>query len=110
MRKQFGSQHDDAQQAGGFDALSALDALYKLEVNDNIMALRQRRRRERLSRSMAQWAAYWPFALGIMVSFLAPQMREFVEPFRPWGMWICFPMVALTMRPEMHLSSSLETF
>ena len=56
MRKRFDSQLDDAPQSSGFDALTAIDTLYKLEVNDNIMALQQRRRKERLSRSLEQWS------------------------------------------------------
>ncbi len=46
-------------------------------------------------------------ALGILISMVAPQMREFVEPYRPWGLWVSFPMVALTMRPEMNLGSHI---
>ena len=84
-----------------------IDALYNLEMKANILALRQERRRARLHRSIAQWVEYWPVGIGILISLFAPQMREFVEPFRPWGLWVSFPMVALSTRPEIYMGSHI---
>ena len=96
------AQSEDIPQSNGSDALQVIDALYNLEMQANLMALQHQRRKERVSRSLSEWAEYWPMALGIVVSLFAPQLREFVEPYRPWGLWVSFPMVALTMRPEMN--------
>lgn len=101
------AESEDIPQASGSDALQAIDALYNLEMRANLMALQHQRRKERVSRSLSEWADYWPMALGILVSLFAPQLREFVEPYRPWGLWVSFPMVALTLRPEMNFSSEI---
>jgi hypothetical protein len=107
MPKRFGTQSDDAPQGNGSAALAAIDALYDLEMKSNLLALRQQRRTERLHRSLAQWSEYWPMAVGILISCFAPQIREFVEPYRPWGLWVSFPMVALFIRPEVYLGSKI---
>ena len=112
MPRRFGSQPEDGPEpanTGSSDALTAIDALYNLEMQANLLALRHQRRKERVQRSLAQWAEYWPMALGMLISVFAPQMREFVEAYRPWGLWVSFPMVAITMRPELHMSSAVAT-
>jgi len=107
MPNRFGKQSDDAPQGNQSAALEAIDALYNLEMKANLMALRQQRRSARLHRSLAQWSEYWPVALGILVSFFAPQLREFVEPYRPWGLWVSFPMVAISIRPEIYMGTKM---
>jgi hypothetical protein len=107
MRFGTKSGPENTSQSSGSDAVAAIDALYSLEMKANFLALRQQRRAERVQRSMAQWSAYWPVAVGIMVSFFAPQMRAFVEPYRPWGLWVSFPMVALAARPEVYMGSKM---
>jgi hypothetical protein len=37
-------------------------------------------------------------------------MREFVEAYRPWGLWLSFPMVALAIRPEVHMGSTMAAY
>lgn len=103
----FGSQPDEAPPVNNASALDAIDALYNLEMQSNLLYLRQQRRRERVNKSLTEWAAYWPVALGILVSCFTPQLREFVEQYRPWGLWISFPMVALALRPEVYLGSKM---
>ena len=93
----------------GSDAFSAIDALYNLEMEANIATIRQRQRSVRFHKSMVQWAAYWPVAVGVLVSYFAPQIREIVDPIRPWGMWVAFPMVALASRPEIHMGTKMAT-
>ena len=109
MPMRFGTKSgfDAGAQGNSSDALRTIDALYNLEMKANIAALRQQQRSTRLHTSMAQWSEYWPVALGILVSFFAPQLRELVEPYRPWGLWVGFPMVALSSRPEVYLGSQL---
>jgi hypothetical protein len=91
----------------GSDGLRMVEALYTLEMNANIAALRQQRRNARLNRAMTQWFSYWPVAVGILISFIAPLLRDFVEPYRPWGLWVTFPMVALSLRPEVYMGSMI---
>lgn len=103
----IGPQPDDAPPVNNASALEAIDALYHMEMQANLMSLRTQRRRDRLNKSMAEWATYWPMALGILVSCFTPQLREFVEQYRPWGLWISFPMVALAIRPEVYFGSKM---
>lgn len=103
----FGPQSDDAPPANNASTLEAIDALYHLEMQANLMSIRHQRRRDRLQRSLDEWSAYWPVAMGIFVSLFAPQIRDLVEPFRPWGLWVSFPMVALAIRPEVYLGSKM---
>ena len=107
MPRRFGTQSDDTTPNNSSTALEAIDALYNLEMKANLVALRQQRRVTRLQRSLAQWTEYWPLAIGILASFLAPQLRAFVEPYRPWGLWISFPMVALSIRPEIYMGTKM---
>ena len=108
MSTTFGPQPEEAETVIHRAAtLEAIDALYNLEMQANILALRDQRRRSRLQRSLEQWVDYWPMALGILISLAAPQIREFVEPYRPWGLWVSFPMVALSMRPEVYFGSKV---
>jgi hypothetical protein len=110
MPNLFGSQSGDAPQGNNSSALEAIDALYKLEMNANILALRQQQRKARLERSLGQWASYWPVALGMVISIFAPQIRDFADLFRPWGLWVTFPMVALSIRPEIYMGSTVASF
>jgi hypothetical protein len=107
MQKLFGPQSDDSEQGNKSLALEMIDALYNLEMRANIMALRQEQRKARLQRSLGQWAEYWPMAVGILISVIAPQIREVADTLKPWGLWVSFPMVALFTRPEVHLSGRL---
>jgi hypothetical protein len=110
MQKLFGIPSDDADQGGGSDAFRVIDALYDLEMKSNILALRQERQRARFHKSMAQWAEYWPVCVGILISLIAPQLREFVDAYRPWGLWVSFPMVALSIRPEIYMGSKMAAY
>ena len=92
-------------QINGCDALRVIEALYDLELQANIAVIREEQRDERRHRSLAEWSSYWPVALGILGSFFAPQLREFVDGFRPWGLWGSFPLVALSLQPEMRMGS-----
>jgi hypothetical protein len=107
MPNRIGTESDDAPQGNGSVAMDAIDALYNLEMKANLVALRQQRRVSRLQRSLAQWSEYWPVAVGILISFIAPQIREFVEPYRPWGLWVSFPMVAISIRPEIYMGTKM---
>ena len=108
--KRIGTESDDVPQGNGSVAMDAIDALYNLEMKANLVALRQQRRVSRLQRSLAQWTEYWPVAVGILISFIAPQIREFVEPYRPWGLWVSFPMVAISIRPEIYMGTKMAAF
>lgn len=100
--KQSG-QNSPSAQVSHSAALEAIDALYKQETQANIAALRERRRRARVDHSLKASVEYWPVAVGIALSFFAPELRVLVEPFGQWGMWVVFPFVALAHRPEVYM-------
>ncbi len=98
---------DAGAQSSRSAALEAIDALYKQETRANIKALRERRRQARLERSLAHWTDYWPVAVGVVISFFAPQMRDMLSPFQQWGTWLVFPFVALAQRPEVYMGDKM---
>lgn len=102
----FGSSTQDSHSS----ALRAIDALYEREIQANMAALTEQRQRARRHRSAAVWAEYWPFAIGIAISCFVPQMREFIDPFRPWGMWILFPFASIATRPEVIMGSQMAAY
>jgi hypothetical protein len=50
----------------------------------------------------------WPILVGILLASFAPMMRDLLENFKPWGMWLVFPFVSLSERPELHLGDELR--
>lgn len=95
------------QQNSGSVGRKAIDALYEQELETNLAALQENRRKNRRHRSIRDWTEYWPLAVGIVLSVLTPQLRLLIEPYRPWGEWIVFPFAALLNRPEMNLKGDL---
>ena len=49
----------------------------------------------------------WPVAVGLVLAFFAPQLRDMLGPYDPWGMRIVFPFVVLAGRPELGISEEL---
>ncbi|HEV2484670.1 MAG TPA: hypothetical protein VGT08_03970 [Terracidiphilus sp.] len=111
MLKFFGSKFgSNAQPQGNQSAgLSAIEAQYEREMQANLAALAERRRKTRRKRSVMDWAEYWPLAMGIVISCFVPQLHKLVVPYRPWGMWVVFPFAALIDRPEVGLSQGLAS-
>ena len=98
---------DVAVQGNRSLALEAIDALYKQEMKDNILALRERRRITRQQKSLMRLAEYWPVGVGIFFAMFAPALQDIVAPFKPWGMWIVFPFVSIAGRPEIFMGDKL---
>jgi len=70
-------------------------------LDDHQRTYRQNKRIENLIRS-------WPILVGILLSLCAPMLRDLLDPVKPWGMWLVFPFVSLSERPEMHLGDQLR--
>ncbi|MGB6689488.1 MAG: hypothetical protein WBE76_16765 [Terracidiphilus sp.] len=71
-------------------------------LDDRHRERRQNNRIESLVRS-------WPIVAGIVLACFAPMLKELLVVFKPWGMWVVFPFVALSARPELHLGGLGET-
>lgn len=70
-------------------------------LDDHQKTHRHNKRIESLIRS-------WPIFVGILLSLCAPMLRDLLENFKPWGMWLVFPFVSLSERPEMRLGDELK--
>jgi hypothetical protein len=104
----FGNKSDmSSTQDGHITAFRAIDALYEQEMQSNLAALTEQRRKSRRYSSAASWAEYWPFAIGVAISCFVPQLRDFVDAFRPWGMWVLFPFASIASHSEMTFANSL---
>lgn len=100
------SGFDAGPDAGYSQALSAIDALYEREMQANMAALAEQRRKTRMQQSATHWVEYWPFALGVVISCFVPQVHALIESFRPWGMWIVFPFASILGNPEMNFANN----
>lgn len=89
------------------DAQTAIDALYAQEMRDNVAALRERRRIRRHQQSVSRLVEYWPVAVGIVLSFFAPQLRDLIAPLGQWGMWLIFPFAVIAGRPEIYMGDEM---
>ena len=49
----------------------------------------------------------WPVAVGLVLAFFAPHLRDMLAAFNPWGMMAVFPFVLLAGRPELGISEEL---
>jgi hypothetical protein len=102
----FGARSD-----GGYsEALQAIDSLYQRELQANMAALSEQRRKARLKTSAKNWSEYWPFAVGIVLSCFVPQLRDLIDPLRPWEMWMVFPFASIAGRPEVALASQAAAY
>lgn len=97
----------DSTQDHHVSGFQAVDALYEREMQANLAALSKSRQKSRRYQSAANWAEYWPFAVGVAISCFVPQLHEFVEAFRPWGTWILFPFAAIASRPEVTVGNQV---
>jgi hypothetical protein len=53
------------------------------------------------------WKSWWPLALGIAISCIAPWLRDWVSAWDPWGMRLVFPYVLLCGRHELGMSDEM---
>ncbi len=103
----FGNKSELGPGEGELSGFQAVDALYERELQANLAALNQQRRKSRRYQSANNWSEYWPFALGIAISCFVPQLRDFVELYRPWGMWILFPFASILTQPQVSFSNQI---
>lgn len=105
MPRLFGAKAGSTDAPSSTDSVGrrTLDALYEQELQTNLAALQENRRKNRRHRSLRDWTDSWPLAAGIVLSVFTPQLHHLIEPYRPWGQWIVFPFAAFLNRPEMNL-------
>jgi len=103
----FGNKSEMGHGESHLSGYEAIDALYEQEMQTNLAALSEQRRKSRRYQAANNWAEYWPFAVGVAISCFVPQLRDFVDMYRPWGMWILFPFASIATRPEITVSNQI---
>ena len=68
---------------------------------------REHRELEEGSEPSPGWVRWWPFAVGVALSCVAPQLRAWLGVWEPWGMRLVFPYVLLCGSHEMGLSDEM---
>lgn len=79
-----------------------------MEVAEIYARIRQEERLRNRRRFVRNVIRLWPVAIGMLLACVAPEIRALLVPFRPWGMWIVFPFVALARRPELQFNTTLS--
>src|ERR1700690_1750713 len=89
------------------NALEAVEALYAMETQANLAALRERQRDNKQQKMVAHYLEYWPMAVGIAISLVASQIHDMLLPLGPWAMSIVFPFVVIAGRPEIYMGDKV---
>jgi hypothetical protein len=50
----------------------------------------------------------WPLVGGLILGALGPKLHDWVAGQDPWVMWIVYPSMVLTSRPELGLGDELS--
>jgi hypothetical protein len=84
------------------------ETLRQHEIAEIYARIRSEQRQDNRRLLVANVIRLWPVLLGIMLASVAPEIRNMLVPYRPWGMWIVFPFVALARRPELQFNNTLS--
>ena len=69
-----------------------------------IAAFHQRLRFERQMRSLRSLGSLWPVALGVLLGFYAPLLRDLITNSAPWALTLLFPFSAVAGERGFNLS------
>jgi len=67
--------------------------------------IREVRKREKRRLFLEDLVRSWPVIVGVGLAFIAPDLRDMVSQYHPWGMRLLFPVVALAERPEVQVGN-----
>jgi hypothetical protein len=76
----------------------------RLQVMRVIVAFHQRLRSERQRQSRRNLASLWPVALGLLLGFYAPLLRDLITNSAPWALTLLFPFSTLAGERGLNLS------
>ncbi len=109
MSRWFGKKSgaDDAALVSRSNALEAVEALYAMETQANLAALRERQRDNKQQKMVSHYLEYWPMAIGIAISLVASQIHDMLVPLGPWAMSLVFPFVVIAGRPEIYMGDKV---
>ena len=76
----------------------------RLQMMVFIAAFHKRLQFERQMRSLRSMASLWPVALGVLLGFYAPLLRDLIANSAPWALTLLFPFSALAGERGLNLS------
>jgi len=88
------------------DSSQRMDA----DIASGLVLLDDRQRVQRHNKLLDSLIRSWPIFVGILLASFAPMMKDLLKDLPPWGMWLVFPFVSLSERPELHLSDTLKQY
>jgi hypothetical protein len=89
------------------EAVAAIDALYAMETQANLAALRERQRINKREKLVEYYKEYWPVAVGLVISLMALQIHDMLLPTESLGMSLVFPFVVIAGRPEIYMGHKM---
>ena len=107
MLKLFGKKDKVKRPISHSEAVAAIDALYAMETEANLVALRERQRHNKRERALTHYMEYWPVGVGLLISLVAPQIHDLLLPNESIGMSLVFPLVVIAGRPELYMGDKL---
>jgi hypothetical protein len=78
------------------------------DIASGLVLLDDQQRAQRHNKRIESLIRSWPILVGILLALCAPMMKDLLESFKPWGMWLVFPFVSLSERPELGLGDELK--
>ncbi len=97
----------DAALVNRSNALEAVEALYAMETQANLAALRERQRNNKQQKMVNHYLEYWPMCVGIAISLVASPIHDMLQPLGTWAMSIVFPFVVIAGRPEVYMGDKV---
>lgn len=70
-----------------------------------IATVKREMRRERRARSTRYWITFWPVAVGVLLGFYAPLLRDLATGNAPWAATLLFPLSAVAGERGLNLTS-----
>lgn len=83
------------------------DEMARQQWKANLAAAREQQKGERRWRRFLLLLSFWPVAAGILLACVAPQLRDQLALFHPWGMRLVFPLVVVAGRPEASMGDTM---
>jgi hypothetical protein len=107
MLNLFGNRNKVKRPISHSEAVAAIDALYAMETQANLAALRERQRVNKREKAASHYKEYWPVLVGFAISVIAPQLHDMLQPAESWGMALVFPFVVIAGRPELYMGHKM---
>jgi hypothetical protein len=98
-----------AAECAGYSSIPASQCYASVETERHqvsllIAAFHRSMRAERQYQSLLRLASLWPVALGLLLGFYAPLLRDLAANSAPWALNLLFPFSAVVSERGLNLS------